>query len=86
MTPGPWIMVLWKFCVSPFIKIVMKVCPVHNFETITTKYHILYWKQFCHMWLELVNAVMKFGLQKMRGNSRLAENQSASQEGFCSLE
>jgi len=38
------------------------------------------------MWLELVNAVMNFGFHKMRGYSRLAENQSASQERLCSLE
>jgi hypothetical protein len=86
MTPDPWIMVLWSSCVLPFIKIVMKVSPFYKFKTSTTKYHILYWRQFYHMWLEIENAVMNFGFHKMQGNSRLAENRSTFQEGLCSLE
>jgi len=61
----------------PFIKIVMKVFQFYNFETSKTKYHILYWRQFYYMWLEIVNALMNFGFHKMQGNSRLAENRSA---------
>jgi hypothetical protein len=37
-------------------------------------------------WRALLNAVMNLWFHKMLGISRLAENQLASQEGFCSME
>jgi len=57
----------------------------HRWHHTAQKCHILCWRHFYHMWLELVNVVIDFGFHKMRGNSRLAQNQSASEEGLCSL-
>jgi hypothetical protein len=37
-------------------------------------------------WRALVNAVMNFGFNKMRGISLLVENRLTSQEGLCCME